>query len=47
MARTLAPERPDRLPVGRDGFGQLVRAEWTKLRSVRSTAWCLLIGGRR
>jgi ABC-type transport system involved in multi-copper enzyme maturation permease subunit len=28
----------------RDGFGQLLRAEWTKLRSVRSTAWCLLLG---
>lgn len=27
----------------RDGFGQVVRAEWTKLRSVRSTAWCLAI----
>ncbi len=28
----------------RDGFGQLLRAEWTKLRSVRSTAWCLALG---
>jgi ABC-type transport system involved in multi-copper enzyme maturation permease subunit len=29
--------------TGRDGFGQLLRAEWTKLRSVRSTAWCLIL----
>lgn len=29
-------------PMGRDGFGRLLRAEWTKLRTVRSTAWCLL-----
>jgi len=27
---------------GRDGFGQLLRAEWTKVRSVRSLAWTLL-----
>lgn len=27
----------------RDGFWQLVRAEWTKFRSVRSTVFCLLI----
>jgi ABC-type transport system involved in multi-copper enzyme maturation permease subunit len=25
------------------GFGRLLRAEWTKLRSVRSTAWSLVI----
>lgn len=30
--------------TGRDGFAQLLRAEWTKLRSVRSTAWCLILG---
>ncbi len=29
--------------TARDGFGQLLRAEWTKLRSVRSTAWCLIL----
>ena len=44
MART--PSRAERRDtttlVGRDGFGQLVHAEWTKLRSVPSTAWCLL-----
>jgi hypothetical protein len=28
--------------TGRDGFGQVLRAEWTKFRSVRSTAWCLI-----
>jgi ABC-type transport system involved in multi-copper enzyme maturation permease subunit len=27
----------------RDGFGQVVRAEWTKFRSVRSTVWCTLL----
>ena len=26
---------------GRDGFGSTLRAEWTKLTSLRSTAWCL------
>jgi ABC-type transport system involved in multi-copper enzyme maturation permease subunit len=26
----------------RDGFAQVLRAEWTKFRSVRSTAWCVL-----
>lgn len=28
--------------TGRDGFGQVLRAEWTKFRSVRSTVWCLV-----
>jgi ABC-type transport system involved in multi-copper enzyme maturation permease subunit len=26
----------------RDGFAQVLRAEWTKFRSVRSTVWCVL-----
>jgi ABC-type transport system involved in multi-copper enzyme maturation permease subunit/regulation of enolase protein 1 (concanavalin A-like superfamily) len=26
----------------RDGFAQILRAEWTKFRSVRSTVWCVL-----
>src|SRR5215475_7485197 len=26
----------------RNGFHRLLRAEWTKFRSVRSTAWCVL-----
>jgi ABC-type transport system involved in multi-copper enzyme maturation permease subunit len=26
----------------RDGFVQVLRAEWTKFRSVRSTVWCVL-----
>lgn len=38
---------PDFLPVsgsrGRGGFGHLLLAEWTKLRSVRSTMWSLLL----
>jgi ABC-2 type transport system permease protein len=28
---------------GRGGFANLMRAEWTKIRSVRSTVWTLLI----
>jgi hypothetical protein len=27
----------------RDGFADVVRAEWTKFRSVRGTAWCLVL----
>jgi ABC-2 type transport system permease protein len=40
---------PDRLDVdqvarpGAAGFGWLLRAEWTKIRSVRSTAWSLVL----
>ncbi|HXQ90699.1 MAG TPA: hypothetical protein VN768_04005 [Acidimicrobiales bacterium] len=30
------------LPPGRFRFSGALRAEWTKIRSVRSTAWCLL-----
>ena len=30
------------LPPGRYRFSGALRAEWTKLRTVRSTAWCLL-----
>jgi len=33
-APTITPFRSD-MPAGRDGFAQLVRAEWTKLRTVR------------
>jgi ABC-2 type transport system permease protein len=33
---------PD-LPTRRQGFGHLMLAEWTKIRSVRSTAWTLLL----
>jgi ABC-type transport system involved in multi-copper enzyme maturation permease subunit len=29
---------------GQDGFRQLLQAEWTKLGSLRSTAWCLVLG---
>ncbi len=28
----------------RDGFAQVLRGEWTKFRSVRSTAWCVGLG---
>lgn len=43
-AATIAP-RPTALPPakGRAGFGGAVASEWTKLRSVRSTTWILLI----
>ena len=39
---TPPPTRPAELPPGRDGFGQSLRAEWTKVRSVRSLSWTLL-----
>ncbi|MEW2353515.1 ABC transporter permease [Spirillospora sp. NPDC029432] len=29
--------------VGRAGFGRLMRSEWTKIRSVRSTVWTLAL----
>ena len=38
MSATAAPYRSE-LPVGRDGFGSLLRAEWTKFRTVR--AWMI------
>jgi hypothetical protein len=31
------------VPAARDGFAQVLRAEWTKFRSVRSTSWCLIL----
>jgi ABC-type transport system involved in multi-copper enzyme maturation permease subunit len=39
---TPPPARPAPLPPGRDGFGQSLRAEWTKVRSVRSLSWTLV-----
>jgi ABC-type transport system involved in multi-copper enzyme maturation permease subunit len=39
---TPPPARPTPLPPGRDGFGQSLRSEWTKVRSVRSLSWTLL-----
>jgi ABC-type transport system involved in multi-copper enzyme maturation permease subunit len=47
MSATAAPYRSS-LPAGRDGFAQLLRAEWTKFRTVRgwvitATAAALLI----
>lgn len=38
MTATITPYRSAR-PTGRDGFGQLLRAEWTKFRTVRG--WVL------
>jgi ABC-2 type transport system permease protein len=34
-------ERENNLPPGRYGLGGLLRSEWTKLRTVRSTMWTL------
>jgi len=36
------PQRPD-LAGARVTFPRLVRAEWIKLRSIRSTVWCYLV----
>ena len=38
-----AAERPAPPPARRTGFAGLLLSEWTKIRSVRSTAWTLLI----
>jgi ABC-type transport system involved in multi-copper enzyme maturation permease subunit len=43
-ATTLGPAtRPSR-QVGHTTFGQSLRAEWTKIRTVRSTYWTLAVG---
>ena len=31
------------IPPGRYGFGGVLASEWTKLKSVRSTVWTLLV----
>jgi ABC-2 type transport system permease protein len=31
------------LPAGKGGFGHLLLSEWTKIRSVRSTVWSLIL----
>ena len=43
MTTTIAPYRSE-LGTGRDGFAQLLRAEWTKFRSVRGWVIALVIG---
>ena len=40
---TLAPYRPP-AGTGSDGFGSLLRAEWTKFRTVRGWVIGLLVG---
>jgi ABC-type transport system involved in multi-copper enzyme maturation permease subunit len=42
---TTAPDRLAEAELGSDrvGFGSLLRSEWTKLRSVRSTVWSLTL----
>jgi ABC-2 type transport system permease protein len=44
-AMTTAPvvQAPSALPDSRAGFGHMLLSEWTKLRSVRSTMWSLLL----
>lgn len=37
------PSTPKAPAGGRPGFGRLLVAEWTKLRSVRSTLWSLIL----
>ena len=42
MTTTTLPARRDLAPAaGGSGFARLLRSEWTKIRSVRSTAWSL------
>ncbi|MGN6175194.1 MAG: hypothetical protein ACTHPS_19930 [Streptosporangiaceae bacterium] len=37
-------QEPTARPVpGRAGFGNLLASEWTKIRSVRSTVWSLIL----
>jgi ABC-2 type transport system permease protein len=45
MAAATQSARPPVLPdaVGRAGLGGTLRSEWTKIRSVRSTYWTLLV----
>ena len=44
MTTAIAPYRSE-LPVGRDGFAQLLRAEFTKFRTVR--AWVIALVPQR
>lgn len=39
MTATLSPEASAAAPATTAGFGNLLRSEWTKLRSLRSTYW--------
>ena len=39
---TVTPYRPD-LRAGHDGFTQLLRAEWTKLRTVRGWVIAMIV----
>lgn len=38
-----APPAPVPVPGHRGGFGHLLLAEWTKIRSLRSTVWSLIL----
>lgn len=42
VATTPGADADGRVPNGRSGLPQLVRSEWTKLWSLRSTGWTLL-----
>jgi ABC-type transport system involved in multi-copper enzyme maturation permease subunit len=43
MTAATSPVQLTPPPPGRAGFGHLLQSEWTKLRSVRSTMWSLLL----
>src|SRR5215472_12438554 len=43
MTTAPAVQAPPALPDARAGFGHYLLSEWTKLRSVRSTMWTLLL----
>ena len=43
MTTAPAVQAPQAMPGSRAGFGHFLLSEWTKLRSVRSTMWTLLL----
>jgi ABC-2 type transport system permease protein len=43
MSTTVSPAHIAPSQAGRGGFGHLLLSEWTKLRSVRSTMWSLIL----
>lgn len=43
MTTAPAVQAPSAMPDSRAGFGHFLLSEWTKLRSVRSTVWTLLL----
>ena len=43
MTTTASPAHTAPAPARQGGFGNLLLSEWTKLRSVRSTVWSLIV----